>query len=178
MATYWVGHRYGLLKHKRIFTMNQNHENLIERIVISAQNIRKAVDSAPVDKLTVSPSEGEWSVQETLAHVRNVAVLVYGLRLRRLFNEDDPLFADYDEECFLQTAVLQQQPISDIVQTIVAEHEQTARLLSTLADKSWHRSGRHPESGTMSIEFLARRIAEHAEEHNQQIINSLSLLSK
>jgi hypothetical protein len=178
MATYWVVPLYGLLKHRRIFNMSRNREILIDRIVTSAQNIRKTVDSVPVDKLTVSPSVGEWSVEETLAHVRNVAVLVYGLRLRRLLNEDDPLFAGYDEERFLQTAVLQPQPISDIVQTIVAEHEQTARLLSTLADKSWHRTGHHPESGTISIEFLARRLAEHAEEHNQQIINSLSQLSK
>lgn len=158
--------------------MSQNHENLIERIMTSAQTLHEAVESAPVDKLTLSPSEGEWSVLETLIHIRNVVVLVYGLRLRRLFNEIDPLFANYDEERFRQAGMLESQPISDIVQTIVTEHEQTARLLRALPDEGWQRTGRHSEMGAMSIEFLARRIAEHAEEHNQQIVNTVAALSK
>jgi hypothetical protein len=31
------------------------------------------------------------------------------------------------------------------------------------------REGRHPSLGPMSIEFLARRVGEHAEEHAAQI---------
>jgi hypothetical protein len=55
------------------------------------------------------------------------------------------------------------------VDTIVAEHEQLARLLRTLPDAEWARQGRHPTFGVMSIEFLAGRVGEHAEEHAAQI---------
>jgi hypothetical protein len=56
-----------------------------------------------------------------------------------------------------------------LLATVVAEHEQLARLLETLPDEQWARAGRHPSLGTMSIEFLARRVSEHAEEHAAQI---------
>jgi hypothetical protein len=52
---------------------------------------------------------------------------------------------------------------------VVAEHEQLARLLQTLPDADWAREGRHPSLGVMSIDFLARRVGEHAEEHAAQI---------
>jgi hypothetical protein len=42
-------------------------------------------------------------------------------------------------------------------------------LLKTLPDADWAREGRHPSLGVMSIEFLARRVGEHAEEHATQI---------
>jgi hypothetical protein len=51
----------------------------------------------------------------------------------------------------------------------VAEHAQLARLLRTLPDADWSREGRHPSLGAMSIEFFARRVGEHAEEHAAQI---------
>lgn len=52
---------------------------------------------------------------------------------------------------------------------ILAELEQMAKLLATLPDDRWQRQGRHPELGPMSIEFLARRVAEHTAEHAAQI---------
>jgi hypothetical protein len=60
--------------------------------------------------------------------------------------------------------------VGELVEAIVAEHEQVARLLRTLPDDRWQRRGRHPELGEMSIEFLARRVAEHAEEHAAQVV--------
>jgi hypothetical protein len=61
------------------------------------------------------------------------------------------------------------EAIGDLLDTIVAEHEQIARLLRTLLEADWSRQGRHPSLGVMSIEFLARRMGEHAEEHAAQI---------
>lgn len=51
----------------------------------------------------------------------------------------------------------------------MGEHEQLARLLQGLPGADWAREGRHPQFGVMSIEFLARRVGEHAEEHAAQI---------
>ncbi len=38
-----------------------------------------------------------------------------------------------------------------------------------IPDADWQRAGRHPERGAMSIEFLARWAADHAEDHAAQI---------
>ena len=104
-----------------------------------------------------------------MTHLRDVAVHVYGLRIRRLLYEDAPLFADFDEEGYRRGSLARGEPLAGLVDTIVAEHEQLARLLQTLPEADWARQGRHPSLGVMSIEFLARRVGEHAEEHASQI---------
>jgi hypothetical protein len=149
--------------------MTPEHRAILERIRSSAGTVRRAVEAAPPGRFTRAPQAGEWSALETLTHLRDVIVHVYGLRIRRLLYEDDPLFTDFDEESYRRSSLARGEATEDLLDTIVAEHEQLARLLRTLPDAEWARQGRHPSLGAMSIEFLARRVGEHAEEHATQI---------
>src|SRR3989475_6524043 len=149
--------------------MSPEYHVIPEGIRPSAGVVRRAVEAAPPDRFAQPPREGEWSALETLTHLRDVVVHVYGLRIRRLLYEEAPLFADFDEEGFRRASLVRGEKTGDLLETIVAEHEQLARLLQTLPDAEWSRQGRHPSLGVMSIEFLARRVGEHAEEHAAQI---------
>jgi hypothetical protein len=148
---------------------NTEHQQVIERIRTSAEAVRQAVARLPAAQQAVPPREGEWSALEALIHLRNAVVMVHGLRIRRLFYETAPVFADYNEPAQRQASLERGEAVADLVETIVAEHQQLARLLARLPDEKWGREGRHPELGSMSIGFLARRVAEHAEEHAAQI---------
>jgi len=149
--------------------MTGEHRELIERIRSSAVVVRRAVEAAPPGRFGVAPRAGEWSALETLTHLRDVVVHVYGLRLRRLLYEDAPVFADFDEERYRPASLARGERTEYLLDTIVGEHEQLARLLEAVPDAEWAREGRHPQFGVMSIEFLARRVGEHAEEHAAQI---------
>jgi len=149
--------------------LSPEHRAILDRIRSSAGVVREAVEAAPRGHLGQPPREGAWSALETLTHLRDVVVHVYGLRIRRLLYEDAPVFADFDEEGYRRASLARREAVGDLLDTIVAEHEQLARLLQTLPDGDWSRQGRHPSLGVMSIEFLARRVGEHAEEHAAQI---------
>ena len=127
------------------------------------------VDAVVPGQRVAAPREGEWSVLETLVHLRNVVVMVHGLRLRRLMYEDDPIFGDYDEPAHRRAAMERSLDADALVRMIVHEHQQIAGLLSELPDEQWTRKGRHPELGEMSIDLLARWIADHSEDHVKQI---------
>ena len=142
---------------------------LIDRIRAVAEAVRRAVARIPPGRHVTPPRQGEWSALETLIHLRNTVVMVHGLRIRRLFYESDPVFADYDEAAHRQASLARGEAVADLVDTIVAEHQQVARLLDSLPADRWARQGRHPELGPMSIEWLARRAAEHGEEHAGQL---------
>jgi hypothetical protein len=60
--------------------------------------VRRAVEAAPPGRFGVTPRPGAWSALETLNHLRDIVVHVYGLRIRRLLYEEAPVFADFDEE--------------------------------------------------------------------------------
>jgi hypothetical protein len=145
------------------------HRALIERMRSSAGVVRRAVEAASPARFGVAPRAGEWSALETLTHLRDVVVHVYGLRIRRLLYEDAPVFADFDEEGYRPASLARGETIGHLLDTIVGEHEQLARLLETLPDVDWTRQGRHPTLGVMSIELLAARVGEHAAEHAAQI---------
>jgi hypothetical protein len=146
--------------------MTPEHREIVQQIHASSAVLRRAVEAAPPGRLTRTPSEGEWSALEALTHVRDVVVHVYGLRIRRLLYEDDP---DFDEESYRRASLARGEAAGALLDTIAGEHEQTARLLAALPDADWARQGRHPSLGVFSIEFLARRIGEHAVEHAAQI---------
>jgi hypothetical protein len=149
--------------------MTPEHSAFLERMRTSAAVVRRAVAAVPEARLRTAPAPGEWSALETLIHLTNVVVHVYGLRIRRLLYEDDPVFGDFDEARHRDAALARGDIADDLVAIVVAEHEQLARLLRALPDDQWARAGRHPSLGVMSIEFLARRVGEHAEEHAAQI---------
>jgi len=149
--------------------MTPEHRAILERMRSSAAVVRQAVEAAPPGRFGQPPREGEWSALETLTHLRDVIVHVYGLRIRRLLYEATPIFADFDEEGYRRASLARGETFRDLLATVIAEHEQLARLLDTLPDADWAREGRHPSLGVMSIEFLARRVGEHAEEHAAQI---------
>jgi len=149
--------------------MTPEHRAILERMRSSARVVQRAVEAAPPGRFTRPPREGEWSALETLTHLRDVIVHVYGLRIRRLLYEVAPIFADFDEEGYRRASLARGETTTGLLATVIAEHEQLARLLDTLPDADWAREGRHPALGVMSIEFLARRVGEHAEEHAAQI---------
>jgi DinB family protein len=157
--------------------MSPQHQVLIARIRASADAVRRATEGVPAGRDSHAPRDGEWSVREALVHLRNTVVMVHGLRIRRLLYETEPVFADYDEAAHRQEALETGEPAGELVETIVAEHAQIVRLLRSLPADRWQRQGRHPELGVMSIEFLARRVAEHAEEHAGQIAATVKALT-
>lgn len=149
--------------------MTSEHRAILEQIRSSAGSVQRAVNAAQSGWSNESPCEGEWSALETLIHLRDVVIHVYGLRIRRLLYEDAPVFADFDEDSYPRASLTRGETASDILAMIVAEHEQLVRLLKVLFDAEWLRQGHHPLLGAMSIEFLARRVGEHAQEHAKQI---------
>ena len=150
-------------------TPSPAHQALIDQIRASIPVVRRAVETIPPGRLTAVPQPGEWSALETLTHLRDVVVHVYGTRMRRLLSEDAPAFTEFDEETYRAQSLKRGETAAYLLETIVAEHEQLARLLEGVPDADWLREGRHPSMGILSVEFLARRISEHAIEHAAQI---------
>jgi hypothetical protein len=149
--------------------MSPDHRAILDRIRSAPAALREALHKVRAGAHDRPPRPGEWSIRETLIHTRNSTVMVYGLRIRRLLYEADPVFADYDEATFRREDLQRRESVDDLVRMIVREHEQIAGLLDGLPDDRWTRQGRHPQLGAMSIELLARRVYEHTLEHTQQI---------
>jgi uncharacterized damage-inducible protein DinB len=114
-----------------------------------------------------SPGAGGWSLREVLAHLAD-AELVYGLRLRLLVGVDNPRLEGYDQERWAErfTAL---ETVTSALERWRVQREANLRLLESLSEAEWFRTGTHTERGVESVEDQLVRMSDHDVGHLRQL---------
>jgi len=121
----------------------------------------RANSGAWVDVVSQAPDAARrrvpqvWSPLEYACHVRDVFRL-YDTRLRLMLDQDDPLFANWDQD---RTAV--EQRYSEQDPTIVANEieeaaAQLAQHLDEVSGDQWKRPGRRSDGAAFTVESFVR----------------------
>jgi hypothetical protein len=99
------------------------------------------------------PDDSTWSVLEYSCHVRDV-VRLYDSRLQRMLTEDDPLYANWDQDA---TAVEERYAEQDPA-VVAAELATAAELLAARFDgvADWERPGRRSDGASFTVETFGR----------------------
>jgi hypothetical protein len=101
------------------------------------------------------PSPGVWSPLEYGCHVRDVCRL-YHERLRLMLVEDDPLYANWDQDA---TAVAERYGEQDPVR-VAGELRDAAAVLAdrfaTVTGDEWQRTGNRSDGARFTVETFAR----------------------
>jgi hypothetical protein len=99
------------------------------------------------------PKPDVWSPLEYACHVRDVFVL-FDQRLVRMLTEDDPLFANWDQdETAVQDKYAEQDPAT-VAQQIPPAAAQLATRFAQVTDRA--RAGRRSDGAVFTIESFAR----------------------
>jgi hypothetical protein len=120
------------------------------------------------DDATVRPSPTVWSSLEYGAHVRDVCRMFHG-RLDLMLAEDDPLFANWDQDATaLEERYWQQQPAAVAADLDAAAHQMAAALGAVGADQ-WGRPGRRSNGSVFTVESLGRYFAHDVVHHAHDV---------
>ncbi|MEO6605038.1 MAG: DinB family protein [Aeromicrobium sp.] len=101
------------------------------------------------------PSPEIWSPLEYACHVRDV-YLLFAERVELMLDEDDPLFANWDQD---QTAAEQNygaQNPAVVGEELAAASDVIARVFDNVADDSWDRTGRRSDGSTFTVATLGQ----------------------
>jgi hypothetical protein len=101
------------------------------------------------------PDESTWSAVEYACHVRDVCAL-YDRRLHLMLSEDDPLFANWDQD---ETAVDQrygEQDPGEVLAGLEKEAEQLASAFDHVGGEQWSRPGRRSDGAVFTVDTFAR----------------------
>lgn len=106
-------------------------------------------------QVAVRPSPGVWSTLEYACHVRDVFRL-FDRRLSAMLQEDDPLFANWDQD---ETAVAdrygEQDPV--VVQQELADAgSRIAEAFDAVDGDQWERPGRRSDGAAFTVASFAR----------------------
>jgi hypothetical protein len=145
---------------------------LIDALAAMPSRFRALVANADVATLTRRAAAADWSAIETMRHVRDIAQ-VYGMRFKWIILQDDPLLANYDENSWAANSPDGPAQLAAILDEIAAYRAETVRLLRSLDDAGWQRTGRHETIGIVDLDPYVRHQLAHEEQHLAQLTAAL-----
>jgi hypothetical protein len=122
------------------------------------------------------PTEDRWSALEYACHVRDVFRL-FDERLARMLNEDDPVFASWDQD---QTAEEERYGEQD-PRAVVAELEVAGARLADHFERvspgDWQRPGRRSDGATFTIDTFSHYLLHDPVHHVWDVQQGYATLS-
>jgi hypothetical protein len=101
------------------------------------------------------PEPAVWSPTEYGCHVRDVHRVFAG-RVEQMLTDDDPLFANWDQDETAATQRYDLQEAAGVVPDLVAAAEVAAGWYDGVADDQWSRPGRRSNGSVFTVETLGR----------------------
>ena len=107
------------------------------------------------DDLAQRPGPGVWSPLEYACHVHDVHV-VFGDRLARMLAEDDPHFANWDQDATAVEKDYEHAVPVEVAEALAASGEALARGFERVGPGGWARPGTRSNGSVFTVESLGR----------------------
>lgn len=134
----------------------------IEALKIMPRRLEQEVAGLSDGVLRYRPAEGEYSIKETIGHLRDHAE-VWHKRLYAMCTLTDPRWSAFDGDASVRSHNYQDADLTAVMAQLAEWRSKTADLLAEAVD--WTRLGQHPELGRRSLRQWAEFVIAHDEEH-------------
>jgi len=120
------------------------------------------------DTLRWSAGDGDWCLKEIAAHLRDAEQLALRQMNAIIEGRRGPLPA-WDIDLLPAERDYRSADLGDLLTEVRELRQEVTYLLWGLTDSDWQTSGEHPYRGPVSIETLARELAQHDLEHLSEV---------
>lgn len=129
-----------------------------------------ASELAGLDEATLlrHPSADELCLKEIAAHLRDAEELAV-LQITSLIETPDKLVPVWDIDVLPAERDYRGDEMSRFLNEFRGLRRETTNLLWGLREYEWRRAGKHPYKGSITMEEIARTLAQHDLEHLWQV---------
>jgi len=138
--------------------------SLIDQYLSGPSKLRKAVAGMTREQFAAHPVTGKWSTLEVVCHIADFEP-VYADRMKRVIAEDNPLLLSGDPDRFQARLAYGVRDVAEELTLIGTVRSQMARILKTLPESDFARTGKHSADGPLSLQVLLERITNHIPHH-------------
>lgn len=156
---------------------SDTRSTLIEMYAAGHDEVTRALEGFPADRLTARPFPGKWSAAEIVHHLAD-SEMQSAIRLRKLLAEAAPVIQGYDQEEWAVKLHYNERPIGPSLAAIKAARETTLQLFAHMNEADWRKLGWHTDTGSYHCERWLEIYAEHAHGHARQIAALKAALTK
>jgi hypothetical protein len=114
--------------------------------------------------LVARPLPGQWSALAYACHVRDVLTVFEG-RILRMLDEDDPVFAVWDQDAAVEADGYEKQSPADVAAALASNAARLSATLAAVPDSGWDRTGSRRDGAVFSV-LGAGRYALHEGTHH------------
>jgi hypothetical protein len=116
----------------------------------------------------VRPADNVWSPLEYACHVRDVHRIFDG-RVRQMLNEDDPQFANWDQDASAIEEAYGEQDPAVVATALTAAAEQVASAYDSVTGDAWDRRGTRSNGSVFTVASLGRYHLHDVVHHLQDV---------
>lgn len=110
--------------------------------------------------------EGGWNIHQIVSHTRDVHSNIYGVRILRTLNEDNPEFKNFEADDWMKTKYNKEEALSKILDEFSTSVKGLCKTLDELPREAWSRESRHETMGNeLPLQLWVERSLAHIEEH-------------
>jgi len=103
------------------------------------------------------PIPNKWSVKEIMCHLRDMELLAYLARYRKMLSVDNPILPNVDQDRLATENDYMNQDASAALDEFKRLRQETIRTLESAPVDAWSRGGTHETDGPMNVEELVVR---------------------
>ena len=144
------------------------NEKMIEEFVVAADAFRMAC--LAVSDPFKAVDEGGWNTHQLAAHTRDVDKVVYGMRIHRTVEDDNPEFQNFDADEWIAANYNADEPLASILDELSVSIKETASMLRQLPPEAWSRESSHVTyGGGFTLQTWVERALAHIQEHLETV---------
>ncbi|MBI3866767.1 MAG: DinB family protein [Planctomycetia bacterium] len=151
------------------------YASLIEQYRSGPAALRAATAGMTREQLAARPVAGKWSTLEVLCHLADFEP-IYADRMKRVLAEDNPHLPSGDPDLFQARLAYSSRDAAEELAVIESVRSQMARILKTLPEADFLRTGKHSMDGPLALYVLLERITIHIPHHLELIREKLKAL--
>jgi uncharacterized damage-inducible protein DinB len=149
--------------------------SLIKSYLDGPALLRRVVSDMTPQQLKARPASGKWSTLEVVCHLGD-SEQAWCHRMKRVIAEERPLLIGYDETRFTAALYYHERNLDEELTLLETTRKQMARILSSIEERVWSRTGVHNERGLMTLQEMLQAEVEHIPHHVNHIVEKRGLL--
>ena len=142
---------------------------LLEFLKDTPNKLANLTDGLADDEIRLKNSAAEFSALENICHLRDLELLGYTERIRRILAEADPALADFDGARVAAESSYDTEQPGVVLQAFQNARIENIKLLQALTGVELERQGTLAGVGKITLKLLAKLMREHDEGHLEDL---------
>lgn len=142
----------------------EERSRFIGEIAAAPEKLRDAVAGLTAAQLDAPYRPGGWTARQVAHHIPDSHINAY-VRFKLALTEESPALRGYEESEWAKLPDTAATPVEVSLTLLDALHRRWVTLLSSLGEKDFLRTARHPSWGVITVDFLLAQYAWHGRHH-------------